>query len=78
VKFYDLKVDTPAGVQTLYSRIHAAAQHVCEYNDAVMPLGVIVCVNRAEARAIQTLNLPQLTAYYREKNGSRSRLIAKR
>jgi UrcA family protein len=66
VKFYDLNVDTPASVQALYSRIHAAAR------------GAIACARRAEARAIQTLSLPQLTAYYREKTGNQSPLIARR
>ena len=78
VKFYDLKVDKPASVQALYSRIHAAAKHVCADDDPVMQAGVIACTSRAEARAIQTLNLPQLTAYYREKTGNRSPLIAQR
>jgi UrcA family protein len=78
VKFNDLKVDTPAGVQTLYSRIHAAARRVCEGNDPVMRLGAIKCASKAEAKAIQSLSLPQLTAYYREKTGNRSPLIAQR
>jgi UrcA family protein len=78
VKFYELKVDTPAGAQALYSRIHAAAKRVCEDTDPVMRPGVIACARKAEARAIQTLNLPQLTAYYRQKTGNQSPLIAQR
>jgi UrcA family protein len=78
VKFYDLKVDTPAGVQALYSRIHAAAKRVCEDSDPVMRPAAIACASKAEARAIQTLSLPQLTAYYREKTGNQSPLIAHR
>ena len=78
VKFEDLNVDTPAGVQTLYSRIHAAARRVCEVPDPVMRLGAFKCVSKAEAKAIQTLSLPQLTAYYRQKTGNQSPLIAQR
>jgi UrcA family protein len=78
VKFYDLKVDTPADARALYSRIHAAARRVCEDSDPTMRLAAIACVGGAEARAIQSLNLPQLTAYYREKTGNQSPLIAKR
>jgi UrcA family protein len=78
VKFYDLKVDTLADVQALYSRIHAAAKRVCEDPDPMMRLAAIACARKAEARAIQTLNLPQLTAYYREKTGNQSPLIAHR
>lgn len=78
VKFNDLNVDTPAGTQTLYSRIHAAAKRVCEETDPVIQPGAIACARKAEARAIETLSLPQLTAYYREKNGNQSLLIAQR
>ena len=78
VKFYELKVDTPAGAQALYSRIHAAAKRVCEDTDPVMQPAVIACARKAEARAIQSLNLPELTAYYREKTGNPSPLIAQR
>jgi UrcA family protein len=78
VKFYDLKLDTPASVQALYSRIHAAAQRVCGDPDPVIRLAAIACAGRAEARAIQSLNLPQLTAYYREKTGNRPPRLAQR
>ena len=71
VKFYDLNVDTPAGAQALYSRIHAAARRVCEETDPLLRLGATVCAKKAEARAIETLGLPQLTAYYQEKTGNR-------
>jgi UrcA family protein len=78
VKFYDLKVDTPASVQALYSRIHAAAKHVCADDDPVMQAGVIACTSRAEERAIQTLNLPQLTAYYQKRSGNQPPRLAQR
>jgi len=78
VKFYDLKLDTPADVQALYSRIHAAAKHVCDDSDPVMRIAAIACASRAEARAVQSLNLPQLTAYYREKTGNQPPRLAQR
>jgi|SRR5579862_3871043 len=78
VKFSDLNVNTQAGVQILFSRIHAAARRVCEQADPVMRFGAGACARKAEARAIQTLSLPQLTAYYREKTGNQSPLIAQR
>ena len=36
VKFQDLNVDTPEGVQALYGRIHAAAGRVCSESDPIM------------------------------------------
>lgn len=74
VKFYDLNVDSPAGVQALFSRIHAAAMRVCSERDPVMQAAAVSCFRKAEARAVQNLNLPQLTAYYRQKTGERSPL----
>jgi UrcA family protein len=79
VKFPDLNVDTPAGAQALYSRIHAAAKRVCEQRDPVMQAAVLPCIRKAEANAVQYLNLPQLTAYYRGKTGNQSQpIIAQR
>jgi UrcA family protein len=79
VKFQDLNVSTSAGARALYSRIHAAAKHVCEQTDPVMRLAVSACVSKAEVSAIQSLSLPQLTAFYREKTGNQSQpLIAQR
>jgi UrcA family protein len=79
VKFHDLDVNTPAGAQTLYTRLHGAAMRVCEETDPVMRARATVCARNSEANAIQKLNLPQLTAYYRGKTGNQSQpLIAGR
>jgi UrcA family protein len=67
VKFQDLNVDTPEGVQALYTRIHTAAKRVCSENDPVMRLAAGPCARAAEGNAIAKLNLPQLTAYYQVK-----------
>jgi UrcA family protein len=67
VKFQDLNVDTPEGVQALYGRIHAAAKRVCSESDPVLQAAQIVCARKAEGDAIGKLNLLQLTAYYKTK-----------
>ena len=69
VKFADLNVDTPAGAQTLYGRIHAAAKRVCSDGDPIWRLAVAACARDAEARAVAKVGLPQLTALYRMKTG---------
>jgi UrcA family protein len=76
VKFQDLNVSTPAGVAALYSRIHWAAKRVC-----APPAGwgeqvrANACARNAEAKAIEKLNLPALTAYYQKKTGSPPRAV---
>ena len=68
VKFQDLNLDTAAGVDALYNRIHAAAQRVCAVSDPV-DLGAFAgrasakCSKDAEARAIKEIDLPALTAF---------------
>jgi len=69
VKFQDLDLNTPQGVQTLYSRIHAAAGHVCSSSEPIYQLAERACTRNAEAKAIATVNLPQLTAFYRMRTG---------
>jgi UrcA family protein len=69
VKFQDLNVDTPAGVEALYNRIHWAAKRVCAESDPVAARGVGACIRKAEGKAISDLNLPGLTAYYQMKTG---------
>jgi UrcA family protein len=76
VKFRDLNVNTPQGVQALYGRIHAAAWHVCTSSDPIQQLGASDCARKAEAKAIETVNLPQLTAFYRVKTGDRTQPLS--
>lgn len=79
VRFPDLNVATPEGAQALFNRIHAAANRVCSENDPILRLGATVCARKAEANAIAALNLPQLTAYYKSRNGDHTQpLIAAR
>jgi len=62
VRFADLDAGTPAGAQALYGRIHEAVRHVCLEPD---PRNTRTCAVLAERRAVEHLNLPLLTAYYR-------------
>jgi UrcA family protein len=79
VKFGDLNVGSPSGVETLYKRIHAAAARVCFDGDPLQLIAVYACTKKAEARAIEKVNLPQLTAFYRMKTGGQKQpLIATR
>ena len=78
VKFGDLDVSTSQGVQALYGRIHAAAWHVCVTTsiDPLSQMGARNCARKAEAKAVETVNLPQLTAFYRTKTGDRSQPLS--
>jgi UrcA family protein len=79
VKFHDLNVDTSEGVQALYGRIHAAAKRVCSESDPIMREASAACARKAEGNAIGKLSLPQLTTYYKTKNGDHTQaLIAAR
>lgn len=76
VKFQDLNIDTPAGVQALYGRIHAAAKRVCAQTDPVLQPAANGCARKAEADAVQKLSFPQLTAYYRMKTGDKTQPLS--
>lgn len=79
VKFGDLNVTSPSGVETLYKRIHAAARRVCFDGDPLQLNAVYTCTRKAEATAIAKVNLPQLTAFYQMKTGGQKQpLIATR
>jgi len=79
VKFHDLNVNTQSGVEALYGRIHAAAGRVCSESDPILRIGAASCARNAEARAVATLDLPQLTAFYQMKTGDKTQpLIANR
>jgi len=80
VKFQDLNVGTPAGVEALYRRIHSAAVRVCSPPGGWLEqLGAAACAKDAEAKAIEKVNLPLLTAFYAMKTGGhRETTTAKR
>jgi len=66
INFQDLNLTTTAGVDALYQRIHAAAQRVCTVSGQA-ELGAASasakCTKDAEARAVEKINLPALTAF---------------
>jgi UrcA family protein len=66
IMFQDLNLTTTAGVDALYQRIHAAALRVCALSGQA-ELGAAPasakCTKGAEARAIDKINLPALTAF---------------
>ncbi len=74
VKFGDLNLGTPAGVEALYGRIHAAARRVCE-----QPPGELAsyraCMTKAESEAIGEVNVPLLSAFYQNKTGNHPQTI---
>jgi len=69
VKFADLDLSTQAGVETLYTRIHAAALRVCA-QPAGEQAAVGGCMTKAESSAIGQVNIPLLTAFYQKKTGT--------
>jgi UrcA family protein len=70
VKFQDLNVGTPAGIEALYGRIHKAAVRVCSEPDPIRNPAASRCIRKSEAKAIEAVNLPALTAYHRQKTRS--------
>ena len=66
IMFNDLNLTTTAGINALYQRIHAAARRVCPVSEQA-ELGAVSasakCTKDAEARAIEKINLPALTAF---------------
>lgn len=64
VRFQDLNLNTDAGVQVLYKRIHGAANLVCgnyEVHDLVGARAHKACVDRAVAEAVAAVNNQMLT-----------------
>ena len=76
VKFQDVNVGAPAGIETLYRRIHAAAKRVCSESDKMRQTDAAACARKAETHAIEELNLPLLTAYHRAKTGGGTQTLS--
>ena len=72
VKFSELNLSSPAGVSTLYKRIHSAAMNVCSAGsteDLSRRSQQMACADSAETKAIAKVNSASLNAYYQEKTG---------
>ena len=73
VRYDDLDLDKPAGVETLYARLRAAAEKVC---DARFLPGTLVvapawrtCMTGALEQAVAAVDQPALTAYHAANTG---------
>ena len=58
VKFQDLNVQTPAGVEALYRRIHSAALRVCFQSDPVMRAAAGSCARSAAPSRRSATRMP--------------------
>ena len=79
VKFADLNLQTPAGVEALYKRIHSAAQQVCD-SGGDRNLTILSfdrkCAASAESAAVKQVHNQALSAYYQTKMGRPNWLVA--
>jgi len=77
VSFADLDLSKPAGAQTLYKRIKAAAAYVCGSNGRYTRLGGRkawrACYDTAVANAVAQIDRPSLTALHREETSHEAR-----
>jgi UrcA family protein len=73
VKYGDLDLNRPAGIETLYQRLQFAAHQVCGPRGGtgirLIDRGWQTCVNSAMDDAVRQLNRPALTAYRRSHAG---------
>jgi hypothetical protein len=74
VSYGDLDLSKPAGAQTLYKRIKAAARHVCgpvdQYTYITPASAFRECFQKAVADAVAQVDRPSLTALHREETGT--------
>jgi UrcA family protein len=70
VSYADLDLSKPAGAQTLYKRIKAAARNVCgpvdQYTFQTPSKTFRACFDKAVADAVAQVDRPSLTALHRE------------
>ena len=73
VRYYDLNLNNPEGIASLYGRIHAAAVDVCksaegpEVVNRVFRSDLNECVADAVANAVNAVHNEKLSAYYSER-----------
>jgi UrcA family protein len=73
VRYGDLNISNPEGAATLYRRIVAAANNVCDPHaidsrDLASRAEVNACVHKATADAVTKVGRPELVAIYNAKN----------
>jgi UrcA family protein len=75
VRYHDLDLNSPAGVASLYERIHAAAVDVCRSVEGPQPANRApptdsdTCVSHAVALAVHVVHNQKLSAYHWERIG---------
>jgi UrcA family protein len=75
VRYADLNLNTPAGVEALYARLRTAARSVCEVGERRALNEAMVskdCYRDVLAAAVTNANLPTLTALHRTESAGRS------
>jgi UrcA family protein len=79
VKYGDLNLQTPAGVEALYKRIHSAATQVCD-SGGDRNLSILTydrkCAAATETQAIEKVNNAALSAFYQRKVGGPNAVVA--
>ena len=68
LNYNDLDLTRVEGAAAMYSRLHAAAEHVCASLPRKVPAQIRhfnTCITFAVSDAVTRLNRPALTAYYR-------------
>jgi UrcA family protein len=82
VNFADLNLSHPAGLATLYGRVHSAALKVCapmESRDLMLQARWNSCVADAQKHAIASIDVPAFSAYYNARMNLKGReLVASR
>ena len=73
VQFADLNLHSRDGVERLYQRIVGAARVVCGGDTDTRPIAnwsqIRACTRESVARAVATVGLPELMAFYARKTG---------
>jgi UrcA family protein len=75
VRYADLNLNTPAGVEELYARLRAAARQVCNVGDARALADVAAskeCYRQVLGAAVDYVRLPTLGALHRAESSRRT------
>lgn len=68
IRYSDLDLAQPSGVQVLYRRIATAAKVVCDHGNSRELARVVAtnkCVDHTLSQAIEEIDMPQLSALHR-------------
>ncbi len=82
IKYQDLDLNTPAGVASLYQRIHGAAKQVCslagdDNRDLAAHAEAQKCIAQSVASAVDSIHSGALSAYYQAKLGRSAPSVAR-